>query len=115
MLAGAGGVAVPGVVGEVEEPGRAVGRLRRVARKYDLVTDERAQGRCVGHVQRPPPGPGREAARQCDELPDAEAFEKAAEGQVLAERNKVDLVVGRKDLAVVADDIDAVEDSLPRR
>src|SRR5690348_14436167 len=45
VLIRAGSVPVPGIVGNVQDPSRPVALIDHCAREYDLVTDERGEGR----------------------------------------------------------------------
>ena len=60
----------------IEQPARPLAARHRLARKDDLVADQRQQARRARHVQRAAPVAGDEAAVHLGELHQAERFEQ---------------------------------------
>src|SRR4029450_13950284 len=112
MLIGAGARSEPRIVGDVEQPARMCSRVGNLMREDDLVTDERRRRRCVGNGQESRALPLAEAAAHVSELHHAETFEKDLEGEILAERHEVNLVVAAGDATLAVDDENAVVDAV---
>src|SRR5262252_266993 len=131
VLVGACTGAEPSIIGQVEEPAgpfHAPGHGRpveitadmavepalaftarhRVAGKNDFITDQRQKIRCSWRRLIAPLVSGDESAADLGELLQTEPLEQLLKRQVFAEWHEMDLVVDRKDRAVVADHVDRI-------
>src|SRR5215472_4838643 len=100
MLEGPAGYAEPGIVGDIEQPARPLTRTGDGAGKDHLVADHRRKPRQPGKGYRDVrlpflEGAAANVARNRRQLP--------VEGNVLAQRDKMDLVVVGDDLALAVD------------
>src|SRR5262245_65707552 len=87
-------------------------RLGDLMREDDLVADERRRWRRARDGQESRLPPHTEAAAHVSELHHAEAFEKVLEGEILAERHEVNLVIAASDETLAVDDENAVVDAV---
>src|SRR5262245_6889031 len=87
-------------------------RLGDLMREDDLVADERRRWRRARDGQESRLPPHTEAAAHVSELHHAETFERVLEGEILAERHEVNLVVAASDATLAVDDKNAVVDAV---
>src|ERR1700737_3867745 len=99
MLIGTGADAEPAVIGDIDDPTRPLAALHDIARKNDLVADQRQRNRRAWYGDRPAPLSGNESAALLGELLKTQAPEHAFERQIFAERHEMDFVVERDDRA----------------
>src|SRR5205085_11444082 len=108
MLIGTCARPEPAVVRKIEHPAGAVAARHRLAWGNDLIANE---GNGIGGARDgevAPAIPWDEAAAYLGQLSKAEAFEKALEWEIFAERTQVNLIIDRQNRAVEVDDIDRI-------
>src|SRR3990170_1932037 len=111
MLVGAGARSEPGIVGDVEQPARPRRFLGDLVGEDDLIADQRACRRRARDRKKPRTSPDAEAAAHPGELHDAETLEEVLKGEILAERDEMNLVVAANDAALIVNDEQAVIDA----
>src|ERR1700691_695672 len=95
----------PAVVGHVDDPARPLARRHDFACKNDLIADERQRQRSARDGDEPVAIAGEEAAALPRQLLEAEPLEKMLERQIFAERNKMHLIIERRNRTAVIDDV----------
>src|SRR5258708_11016603 len=105
MLIGTAAVAEPAVICDIDDPARALAARHHVARKNDLVADQRQRNRRAWYSDRPAPIAGKETAALLGELLKTKAPEDSFERQIFAERHEVHFVVKRDDRTGVVDGV----------
>src|SRR4029079_10339890 len=111
VLIGAGAGAEPCVVGNVQEPSGSFPRHHDSVRKDYFIADQRACLWRAGHGENSRTAACTESAANASHLHEAEALQQILEREILAERDKMDLVVDADDVRLVVDDEKAVIDA----
>ena len=83
----------PAVIGQVEQPARALARHSDFVREDDFIAKQRESRRRTRNLHRMPHLAGNEPAGDLRELHQTDPFEQTLKRQVLSERDEVHLVV----------------------
>src|SRR6185295_5439893 len=106
-----GADAVPAVIGDVEQPLRAVASVDDVAREYRFITDQRPDRRQPRQSQRAWTRTRRKIRDPRRELRDER--QEPMQRHIFAERHQMKFVVAADNLSAAIDDGHAVPDLLP--